>query len=109
MQNYLPAAKRYKRHDAGCRTILGVHPRLQKNCVHLGQRRITSRTAGGPANTRTTMAVKEALAPPGPKGQFYIGSLRDLRNRPLEFMEDCVASFGDITHFQIATIQAYLL
>lgn len=48
-------------------------------------------------------------APPGPKGQFLIGNLRDLRRRPLEFMEECVATFGDITHFMIANIPVYLL
>jgi cytochrome P450 len=53
--------------------------------------------------------MKPATFPPGPKGQFYIGNLRDLRNRPIEFMEECVAEFGDVSHFQIANIPVYLL
>jgi cytochrome P450 len=50
-----------------------------------------------------------ATFPPGPKGQFFVGNLSDLRNRPLQLMEDSVRDFGDITHYQIANIHAYLL
>jgi cytochrome P450 len=50
-----------------------------------------------------------ATLPPGPKGQFYIGNLRDLRNRPLAFMEECVRDYGDMSHFQVANIHVYLL
>src|SRR5687768_8937782 len=53
--------------------------------------------------------MSPTVFPPGPKGQFFIGNLRDLRTRPLEFMQDCVAAYGDVTHFQIANIHAYLL
>lgn len=53
--------------------------------------------------------MNPSILPPGPKGQFFIGNLRDLRQRPLEFMEECVATYGDVTHFQIANIHAYLL
>ena len=56
-----------------------------------------------------TGATSVAGTPPGPKGQFYIGNLRDLRKRPLEFMEECVRDFGDLTHFRIANIEVYLL
>src|SRR5688500_14666 len=53
--------------------------------------------------------MKPALVPPVPCGQFYIGILHDLRVRALEFMPECVQNYGDVTHFQIANIHAYLL
>jgi cytochrome P450 len=49
-----------------------------------------------------------ALIPPGPKGHFLVGNLPDLRNRPLELMENSVRDFGDVSHFQVANIHAYL-
>ncbi len=47
--------------------------------------------------------------PPGPKGRPIVGSLPDLRNRPLEFMTDCVRQFGDVTYMKIADRHVYLL
>jgi len=53
--------------------------------------------------------MQQQLYPPGPRGQFYIGNLRDLRNRPLELMQECVEEYGDIAHLRVANIHIYVL
>jgi cytochrome P450 len=47
--------------------------------------------------------------PAGPRGHFLLGNLPDLRKRPLQLMEESVRDYGDITHYQIANIHAYLI
>lgn len=48
--------------------------------------------------------------PPGPKGQFLIGSLRDFQgaNR-IPFMEQCHRDYGDIVHLMLLKRHVYLL
>jgi cytochrome P450 len=53
--------------------------------------------------------MQTAAVPPGPRGHFLLGNLPDLRKRPLQLMEESASTYGDITHYQIANIHAYLL
>src|SRR5436305_1571569 len=47
--------------------------------------------------------------PPGPKGQFLIGSMRQLQTNRLAFMMTCRDTYGDIVHFRIGPQHLYLL
>jgi cytochrome P450 len=47
--------------------------------------------------------------PPGPKGAFLTGNLRDFQNRRLEFLMDCHRQYGDVVLFRIGPRRGYLL
>ncbi len=47
--------------------------------------------------------------PPGPRGRFLTGHLREFADTRLEFMTDCARTHGDISTFRIATIRIFLV
>lgn len=47
--------------------------------------------------------------PPGPKGQFILGSLLDFKRDQLGFLAQLAQTYGDITRFRLLTYQVYLL
>src|SRR5947209_10324736 len=44
------------------------------------------------------------LYPPGPKGKFLLGSLRDLKAGRHEFLADLRRQYGDIVHFKVGPV-----
>ena len=47
--------------------------------------------------------------PPGPQSQPLFGNLISFRRDPLHFLSTCAKQYGDISHFRIANVNAYLL
>ncbi len=49
------------------------------------------------------------ILPPGPKSYPLFGNLFSFRKDPLDFLSTCAQKYGDISHFRIANVNAYLL
>lgn len=49
-----------------------------------------------------------ASLPPGPKGSFFLGMLRQLRNSRLDFYVQIAREYGDLASFRIAHRRVYL-
>ena len=49
------------------------------------------------------------LKPPGPKGRFFTGNLRDFSTRRLDFLSSSAEEFGDVTAFRFGPRQVYLI
>jgi cytochrome P450 len=49
------------------------------------------------------------LLPPGPKGHFLTGSLRDYGKDPLGFLARCAREYGDVVRFSFPNTQVYFL
>src|SRR6266576_1298393 len=47
--------------------------------------------------------------PPGPRGRFFLGNLRELKKNPLELITGNARKYGDIVHMQVADIHIYQL
>ena len=47
--------------------------------------------------------------PPGPKSHPLFGNLLSFRRDPLQFLSSCAREYGDISHYRIANVDAYLL
>jgi cytochrome P450 len=53
------------------------------------------------------MALAEL--PPGPQGNYLVGSLLDYARDPLDFMARCSQEYGDIVRLHLASLPLYLL
>jgi len=53
--------------------------------------------------------MKKKHQPPGPKGDFLLGNLRQFRRGFLPFMRASIESYGDIVHFRIGLSHIYLV
>src|SRR5947209_3121717 len=49
------------------------------------------------------------IMPPGPKGEPVVGSLRQLRRNPMDFLLGAASEFGEIVHFKLATQEVFLI
>lgn len=47
--------------------------------------------------------------PPGPKGQFLLGSLVEMSRDWLGFYQHCAEEYGDVVHVRLAHVPVYLL
>src|SRR6185369_5011697 len=47
--------------------------------------------------------------PPGPRPQPLLGNLLAFRHNPLDFFTCCAREYGDVAHYQIGRVSAYLL
>lgn len=47
--------------------------------------------------------------PPGPKGAFPGGLLKEMQNRRLDFLLETARTYGDLAHFQIGPRHVYML
>jgi cytochrome P450 len=60
--------------------------------------------------TPTLSAAKsKSTRPPGPRGNFLLGSMMDVSRDWLDFYGQCVKDYGDIVRFRIAHVPVYLL
>ena len=50
-----------------------------------------------------------AALPPGPQGNYLVGSLLDYARDPLDFMARCSQEYGDIVRLHLASLPLYLL
>src|SRR5215216_433569 len=50
-----------------------------------------------------------AALPPGPQGNYLVGSLLDYARDPLDFMARCSREYGDIVRLRLAGLPLYLL
>jgi cytochrome P450 len=50
-----------------------------------------------------------AALPPGPQGNYLVGSLLDYARDPLDFMARCSQEYGDIVRLRLAGLPLYLL
>ena len=50
-----------------------------------------------------------AALPPGPKGNYLVGSILDYARDPLDFMTRCSREYGDIVRLRLAGLPLYLL
>lgn len=50
-----------------------------------------------------------ALLPPGPKGHFILGNLRDFAGDVLGFHERCRIEYGDVVRLKIGPRTIYLI
>jgi len=55
-----------------------------------------------------TTATIVQRTPPGPKGHFLFGALPEYSRNPLEFMENCARTYGDVVYLT-GLIPSYLL
>jgi cytochrome P450 len=51
--------------------------------------------------------VASILRPPGPRGHFLFGSLRDFARDRLGFFTHCAREYGDVVSLRLATYRAY--
>ena len=49
------------------------------------------------------------LLPPGPKGNFLLGSLNEIRRDELDFLTRCVKEHGDVCYVRVVNIPAYIV
>src|ERR1700692_4387999 len=49
------------------------------------------------------------LRPPGPKGRFLVGSLREFRKHPPEFLLDVARDHGDLARLRFGYQEVYLV
>jgi cytochrome P450 len=47
--------------------------------------------------------------PPGPRGNFFLGSYHSLRHRPLQFLLDVARDYGDVTRIRYIIWPIYLI
>src|SRR5579864_717220 len=47
--------------------------------------------------------------PPGPKGNYFLGSMPEMARGWLEFYTRCARDYGDIVYFRLAHVPVYLL
>ena len=50
-----------------------------------------------------------ATLPPGPKGNFLLGSLNEIRRDELDFLTRCVKEYGDVCYVRVVNIPAYIV
>ena len=50
-----------------------------------------------------------ATLPPGPKGNFLLGSLNEIRRDELDFLTHCVKEYGDVCYVRVVNIPAYIV
>jgi cytochrome P450 len=53
--------------------------------------------------------MTKLILPPGPRSVPLFGNLFAFRKDPLDFLSICAQEYGDISHFRIANVNAYLL
>jgi cytochrome P450 len=53
--------------------------------------------------------MQTALVPPGPKGHFLFGVLKEIRDEELDFLHRCVRDYGDIVRVRVVNHPAYIL
>jgi cytochrome P450 len=53
--------------------------------------------------------MKLSLLPPGPKGHFLLGSLREIRRDELEFLMLVVREYGDVVFLRVVNHPVYIL
>jgi cytochrome P450 len=49
------------------------------------------------------------MIPPGPKGEFLIGHIRQFRNDPLDFLLSNMLTYGDVAHLRFGPRRVYQL
>ena len=60
--------------------------------------------------TVTTSVPKSSLPlPPGPKGNFLLGSMPEMARDVMAFYSRCAREYGDVVHFRIAWVPLYLV
>ena len=53
--------------------------------------------------------MTEALTPPGPRGDFLLGSVLDFKEHPLHFIRYVAQAYGDVSRFKMGPTHWYLL
>jgi cytochrome P450 len=50
-----------------------------------------------------------AVKAPGPKGNFFVGNLREMFRDPLTFLDECAGKYGDVIQMRIGATMAFLI
>src|SRR5262245_9131210 len=78
---------------------------LSRPLLQMGRSRRANFEAG--CDGDCGMAIK--TSPPGPKGHFLTGSLREFTGRRLEFMTELVRTYGDVVSFRLGPRRVWLI
>ena len=60
-------------------------------------------------NTAVAAKGAKGVMPPGPRGDFLLGSLRRVQHEPLELLREGFREYGDVVRYRFGNTRAFLL